>query len=1058
MKQKKTMVLFSFLLCLFSASAYTVYDQQATANGYTWTYRYDTVTGDATIYGETVDVGGDEEYDWVTYPSAFVKGSVTVPSSLGGHTVVGIGELAFANRTELTSVNIPSTVTWAYWGSAFSGCTALQSISVSPANPSFSSQNGVVYDKAVGKLLQCPGGCSSVTIPPSVTSIGEHAFEGCTGLTSVTIPASVTDIGDYAFSGCPNLVSVTFNEGLRKIGYRAFYNCKSLWSVNLPSTVEQIGSSAFEACFSLDSIVIPAGVVSVGDAALRSCPSLTYVKSAVLSQRVYEYVGYDIYYWFYVPQRCWNWYWDEWVDAGYYCSNHPGLSPYLSVSPDDYQKPNIILLKTPDINPVIPEGATCVDYAGNTAITSAELPDTVTHIPVSAFAGCTNLKSVRLNEAIDNIPANAFNGCSKLGQINIPAAVTSIGTDAFGGCSSLTNVSFGDLSAWYRISLPNREANPLNCGGRAYSNGSEITNVKFPSDMVDVGTYQFAGWSGLQSIELPPDTRSIGAGAFWGCSGIADIVIPASVTNIDENAFNGCSGLTAIEIPFGVTSIKQGAFQNCGGLGAVAMPSVKSIGQRAFQNCSGLASMTIPSCMKSVGVDAFAGCTGLSRVEIDDISNWYGIEFGNGCANPLSYGHHLFVDGEELTALNVPDTLTAIGAYAFYNASSIEDVTIPASVLSIGTDAFKGCTGIRTIEIPASYTVATTFPDAYAAITKMKIPDGTAAIAANAYKGCVALSNIVIPESVISIGTDAFRGCTGIRAVELPASYNLATVFPDAYAALEKLTIPEGTTSIAANVFQGCASVSSVEVPASVASIGSGAFRNCANLTSVTFKGRAPACGDNVFTGTSSELVIYAGTGSSGWTQWNGRPLAFVDVGGGEEQPVKPTETAALTVTNVVIHYIVNSVQPEKIIPAIYDSGFVNIITEVKSGGAVSVPITWMVNYPSFVANFGSDFTKALMKPTGKRDGAGNPMFVWQDYVAGTDPTDENDVFTASITTDANGKLIISYTPELTDAEKSMRKYTTWGKKSLTDGSDWEVVEAGNEADYNFFKVTVEMK
>ena len=93
---------------------------------------------------------------------------------------------------------------------------------------------------------------------------------------------------------------------------------------------------------------------------------------------------------------------------------------------------------------------------------------------------------------------------------------------------------------------------------------------------------------------------------------------------------------------------------------------------------------------------------------------------------------------------------------------------------------------------------------------------------------------------------------------------------------------------------------------------------------------------------------------------------------------------------------------------------------------------------------------------TGKKDGAGNEMLVWQDYVAGTDPTDEKDVFTASITI-VDGKVTISYTPELDDARKAMRKYTIWGKTSLMD-TNWTEVQDGHEAEYNFFKVSVEMR
>ena len=162
-----------------------------------------------------------------------------------------------------------------------------------------------------------------------------------------------------------------------------------------------------------------------------------------------------------------------------------------------------------------------------------------------------------------------------------------------------------------------------------------------------------------------------------------------------------------------------------------------------------------------------------------------------------------------------------------------------------------------------------------------------------------------------------------------------------------------------------------------------------------------------------------------------------------------------IVTTNVVVNYVLNSIQPEFAIPATSDTGFVNIITEVK-GGAVAVPASWADNYPAFTTKFGTDFTKALAMKTGKKDGAGNDMLVWQDYIAGTDPTKEDNVFKASITI-VDGKVTISYSPELDDERKALRKYTTWGKRSLLD-TDWTVVQEGQEAEYNFFKVSVEMK
>ena len=120
------------------------------------------------------------------------------------------------------------------------------------------------------------------------------------------------------------------------------------------------------------------------------------------------------------------------------------------------------------------------------------------------------------------------------------------------------------------------------------------------------------------------------------------------------------------------------------------------------------------------------------------------------------------------------------------------------------------------------------------------------------------------------------------------------------------------------------------------------------------------------------------------------------------------------------------------------------------------MPESWAVKYPGYVQRFGSNFALSLTKPTGKKDAASNSLQVWHDYVAGTDPTDINDAFTATIKI-VDDKPVISVVPQLPESEKSLRKYTVYGKVSLKD-ADWIEVKTGKESEYNFFKVTVEMK
>lgn len=161
------------------------------------------------------------------------------------------------------------------------------------------------------------------------------------------------------------------------------------------------------------------------------------------------------------------------------------------------------------------------------------------------------------------------------------------------------------------------------------------------------------------------------------------------------------------------------------------------------------------------------------------------------------------------------------------------------------------------------------------------------------------------------------------------------------------------------------------------------------------------------------------------------------------------------SVTNVHVHYVSDGDHPTFLNPPTTETGFVNAITEIN-GGFVSIPESWADNYDGFKEKFGEDFSVALAKPTGKHDQQGNPLFVWQDYVAGTNPVDENDVFRATVTIDGD-KVIVSYSPKLDAERAAMRKYTIWGKKSLME-KDWIAVPEGGEANYNFFKVSVEMR
>ncbi len=203
-----------------------------------------------------------------------------IPSSLKSVTIIGSSHIpygAFENCECLTSVNIGCSVT-SIASTAFYYCSKLTNINVENGNTSYSSEDGVLFNKNKTTLVLCLAGkTGTYAIPNSVTNIGNYAFAGCNGLTSVTIPNSVASIGDRTFSSCSGLTSVTIPNSVTSIGHYEFLNCSSLTSIAIPVSVTSIDSWAFAGCNGLTSVTIPNSVTSIGGCAFASCSGLTSV-------------------------------------------------------------------------------------------------------------------------------------------------------------------------------------------------------------------------------------------------------------------------------------------------------------------------------------------------------------------------------------------------------------------------------------------------------------------------------------------------------------------------------------------------------------------------------------------------------------------------------------------------------------------------------------------------------------------------------------------------------------------------------------------------------------
>ena len=171
--------------------------------------------------------------------------SVTIPNS-----VASIGNSAFYRCSGLTSVTIPNSVT-TIGESAFANCSSLNSINVASGNTHYSSIDGVLYNYVQDTLIECPGARTSLTIPNSVTSIGNNAFFYCRGLTSITIPNSVTSIGNDAFGECRGLTSIKCLASIPpSIGDNSFQNISDTCTLTVPcSSLEAYTASDWNTYF-----------------------------------------------------------------------------------------------------------------------------------------------------------------------------------------------------------------------------------------------------------------------------------------------------------------------------------------------------------------------------------------------------------------------------------------------------------------------------------------------------------------------------------------------------------------------------------------------------------------------------------------------------------------------------------------------------------------------------------------------------------------------------------------------------------------------------------------
>lgn len=233
---------------------YNINGNQATV-----TFRGGTFTAYSDEYSGDVTIPGTVTYEGRTYTVSAIaqyafRGCSGITSLTLGNAVASIGDLAFLNCTEMTSISVDSD------------------------NPYYDSRNNcnAIIETESNTLVL---GCMNTVIPNSVATIGGYSFYGCIALTSVNLPNSVTSIGDHSFYRCTGITSFTIPNSVTAIGDWALSTCSSLTDINIPNSVTSIGIVVFQSCSGLTSVTIGNSVTSIGNSAFSYCPRLISVTS-----------------------------------------------------------------------------------------------------------------------------------------------------------------------------------------------------------------------------------------------------------------------------------------------------------------------------------------------------------------------------------------------------------------------------------------------------------------------------------------------------------------------------------------------------------------------------------------------------------------------------------------------------------------------------------------------------------------------------------------------------------------------------------------------------------
>ena len=774
-------------------------------------------------------------------------------------SVTTIADGSFTDCTGLESVTIGKGCT-SVTASAFTRNVNLVKFDVSEDNESYTSVDGVLYNKEKTAVVCYPKSLSGeYVIPDTVTSIEKAAFENCNKLTKITIGSGVETVNPYAFNQCNLLATVVFKDSdtaNKKICERAFYYCGSLTEVDFGNAVTSIGDYAFTICSKIKSLEFPDSLTSIGQFAFSPYTDRTggtYKESNLESVKFGTGLKTIGNYAFYDDRKIskLEFTGDNLTSIGSYAFYDNLALEELNLSGD---------------NVSIGDNA----FNNCNKLKTVNLKSGIKSIGSYAFRDCTVLDDIKLCSELETIGAYAFYNCGNLQSIEIPDNVTKIDNNTFENCSSLKSVSIGKscttISATAFNNATKLEKITVSADNEKYSS---VDGALLNKEKTSIILYPK---SKSGEFVIPDTVTSIADRAFSSCPNLTKITIGANVESVGAYAFSSCSALT--DVVFKDSTIKKKviglyAFYNCQALSNVDFGNaVTSIGSFAFMIDKSLESIEFPDSLESIGRCAFS-CYDYGTTGSYFASNLKSVKFGSGLKSIADYAFYenralntvkftgvaLTSIGREsfcniaITELDLSGTDTSIDREAFYNCNSLETVKL-SGVKTIGQNAFYNCRKLTSVELSENLTTIESGAfQCCVALKNIDIPNKVTKLNDNTFSNCSSLKNVSIGSGCTSISTTAFDGTSSIDRITVSEDNKNYTVVDGVLYNKDMTTlvlypknrsgefaVPDTVTTIANSAFDSSPNLTKVTIGKNVKTIGASAFGECKSLKTVIFE------------------------------------------------------------------------------------------------------------------------------------------------------------------------------------------------------------------------------